>query len=238
MKEYLPILKKTLLFQGLSDMELTAILDCQSPHYRRYAKHDYLLHAGETAHSIGIVLEGSVTILKEDLGGNCNVLAKLGPGELFAEEYACAQDQPMDVSVMTDEGTTVLFLDVMRILTICPSDCSFHARLIRNLLSAVAQKNLQLNRTLTHLAQRTTREKLLSYLSEESLKQGSASFTIPYNRQQLADYLSVNRSAMSKELGLLQEEGILQFHKNEFTLLNHIGINSMQNRRTIIAMMK
>lgn len=222
MKNYIPLLEKTVLFQGLSETEVTSILQCQSPHYRQYAKHDYLLHTGERAHSIGIVLEGSVTILNEDLWGNRNILTKLGPGQLFAEVYACTQDQPMGVSVMTDEGATVLFLNARRILTICPSGCTFHALLIRNLVSALAQKNLKLNAKLSYLTQRTTRDKLLSYLSEEYLTQGSSTFEIPYDRQQLADYLSVNRSALSKELGMLKEEGLIQFQKNKFTLLGHL----------------
>ena len=219
MNQYFPLLKQTTLFQGMTDTELESILHCQAPRCHQYARQDFLFHAGQRAHAIGIVLEGTVTVLKEDFWGNRNILAKLGPGQLFAEVYACTRNQPLDVSVMTDEGTTVLFLDVRRILTLCPSPCAFHARLIRNLLFAVAQKNLQLNAKLTHLTQRTTREKVLSYLSEESLKQGGPAFTIPFNRQQLADYLSVNRSALSKELCRLQEEGLLQFHKNHFTLL-------------------
>lgn len=226
MKNFISLLEKTVLFQGLTEPELTSILQCQSPHYRHYAKHDYLLHTGERAHSIGIVLEGSVTILKEDHWGNRNILSKLGPGQLFAEVYACTQDEPMDVSVMTDDGATVLFLNARRILTICPSACAFHALLIRNLLSVMAQKNLRLNAKLTHLTQRTTRDKLLSYLSEECLKQGSSTFEIPFDRQQLADYLSVNRSALSKELSMLKEEGLIQFRKNKFTLLEQLPHDS------------
>ena len=224
MRKYFPLLKQTALFQGITDAELEAIFSCQAPRFHQYAKQDYLFHMGEYTHAIGIVLEGSVTILTEDFWGNTNILAKLGPGQFFAEVYACIENQPMGVSVMTDEGATVLFWDTRRLLTPCSSACAFHTLLVRNFLSVMAQKNLQLNTKLTHLTQRSTRTKLLSYLSEESLRRNCSAFDIPFTRQQLADYLSVNRSALSKELCKLREEGLLQFHKNHFTLLDKAAV--------------
>lgn len=125
----------------------------------------------------------------------------------------------LGVSVTAEMKSAVLFLDVRRILTVCGASCPFHSRVVQNLASCLAQKNLRLTEKLTHITQRTTREKLLSFLSAESIRQGASGFDIPYNRQQLADYLSVDRSAMSWELCRLRDEGVLRFHKNHFELL-------------------
>jgi len=124
----------------------------------------------------------------------------------------------LNVDVFAETAAIVLFLDVQRLITLCNSACDFHNRVMRNLLFDMAGKNLRFNEKLTHMAQRTTREKLLSYLSAESLRQKSSVFDIAYTRQQLADYLAVDRSAMSNELGKLRDEGILSFRKNHFQL--------------------
>ena len=131
------------------------------------------------------------------------------PGQLFAESFACMRGSVLNVSVVTDAPSVVLYLNVRQLLTTCSSACEFHNRVIMNLLSDLADKNLSFNEKLTHMAQRTTREKLLSYLSAESIRQDSQVFDIAYNRQQLADYLSVDRSAMSNELCKLRDEGII-----------------------------
>ena len=132
--------------------------------------------------------------------------------------YACLDNDEILNNAVAVKQSVVLFLDVHRILTMCPSSCHFHGMLIRNLLSVIASKNKMLTQKLEYMSQRTTREKLLSYLSEQSLKAGCPSFDIPFNRQQLADFLSVDRSAMSNELCKMRDEGILLFEKNHFTL--------------------
>lgn len=219
MKKYLNVIQKSSLFSGVAAPEIVSMLKCLSAVETEYEKNAFVLRFGESVSSIGLVLSGSVHVVKEDFWGNRNIVMKAVAGQLFAETYACVQDEALGVSVVAAEPTTVLFLDVRRIMTTCSSACEFHSRLIRNLLTVVAQKNLMLNNKLAHMAQRTTREKLLSYLSEESLRLGSSSFEIPFNRQQLADYLSVDRSAMSNELCKLRDEGILRFEKNSFELL-------------------
>ena len=216
-EKYHELLFQTSLFHGLTAEELNAVFAWQHPVFRNYAKQDYLFHVGDRAHSIGIVLKGSVTVLQEDFWGNRNIVTRISPGNLFAEVYAVTREQRMGVSVMTDEGAEILYLDAHRLL--CTSNEVLEMRLIRNLLATIADKNLTLNTKLSHLSQRSTREKLLSYLSEVSAAQGSAEIEIPYDRQQLADYLSVNRSALSKELSRLREEGLLRYQKNRFTLL-------------------
>ena len=218
MKKYLSVIQKSPLFSGIASSELEPMLQCLSPVINEYEKNAFILRFGEDISSIGIVLAGSVHIIKEDFWGNRNIVMKVSVGQLFAETFACVQGEVLSVNVVAAEPTTVIFLDVRRIMSTCSSACEFHSRLIRNLLTVVAQKNLMLNNKLSHMAQRSTREKLLSYLSAESLKQGSSSFEIPFNRQQLADYLSVDRSAMSNELCKLRDEGILKFDKNSFEL--------------------
>jgi len=138
---------------------------------------------------------------------------------VFGESYACLPEEAIPIRAVAAESAEVLLLEVRRVLTTCPSACAFHALLIRNLLEVLAVKNLTMNEKLIHLTQRTTRDKLLSYLSVCSARAGEPEFEIPYNRQQLADYLSVDRSAMSAELSRLRAQGMLVCKKNRFRLL-------------------
>ena len=165
---------------------------------------------------MGLVLNGSVHIIKEDFWGNRDILAEVGVGGLFAENYAFLANVPLEVSVITTEQTEILFLDVRRLISDAIGHRESNLILIKNLLAILAQKNLMLTRKMEYLSQRTTKEKLLSYLSAESQRQKSSQFTIPFNRQQLADYLAVDRSALSASLGKLRDEGILEFNKNRF----------------------
>ena len=164
------------------------------------------------------MLAGSTLIVQEDIWGNRNILSKTGPGQTFAEVFACAPGAVLNVSVEAESAVTVMFLRVRRVLSVCPSACSHHSRIIRNLLGELAEKNLRLNEKLTHMAQRTTRAKLMSYFSAEAQRRGGYEFDIPFSRQQLADYLGVERSGLSMELGKMRDEGLLDFHKSYFLL--------------------
>ncbi|MDD4842713.1 MAG: Crp/Fnr family transcriptional regulator [Anaerotignum sp.] len=218
---YISILKKSQLFFGIEANEIQSMLGCLSAVEKKYDKNEVIFHQGETVDYMGLVLSGCVHIVKDDFWGNRTILSDITPSQMFGESFACADKQGLTVSALAVEATTVLFLDVKRILTTCPSACSFHTRLIRNLLSVFAEKNLMLTGKIEHITKRTTREKLLSYLSAESIKAGSATFQIPFNRQQLAEYLAVERSAMSLELSKLQKDDFLTYHKNEFHLKEH-----------------
>ncbi|MDP4109963.1 MAG: Crp/Fnr family transcriptional regulator [Bacillota bacterium] len=218
MKKFLKVIKKSPLFGGVTDDEILSMLGCLSAESRAYKKNEFIYRVGERVSSVGMVLSGSVHIIKEDFWGNRSILKEAGEGRLFGETYACAQNVPLGVSVLAPERAVILFLDVKRILTVCSSACVFHTRLIRNLLFVLAEENLALTGKIGHMTQRTTREKLLSFLSAESQKKGSNTFNIAFNRQQLADYLSVDRSAMSSELCRLRDEGVLEFSKNSFKL--------------------
>ena len=219
MKKYFQTIKNSKLFTGITESEIESMLGCLSAAVKMYKKGDIIYRAGENISSVAMLLDGSVHIQKEDYWGNLSILDSVSPGELFGEVFACLENEPMAYNAEAVKDCSVLMLDVTRVLTTCTNACKFHARLIRNLLSAISDKNRILTQKMLHISQRSTREKLLSYLSEQSLKHGSASFDIPFNRQQLADYLSVDRSAMSSELGRMRDEGLLKFEKNRFTLL-------------------
>ena len=218
MKEFFPVLRSSQLFSGISEDELAAMLSCLDTRKEEFPKEAFLLRAGDTADSIGFVLSGSVLIIQEDIWGNRNILSKSGTGQTFAAAYACAPGSILNASVTAETPVTVMFLNVKRILKICPSACAHHSRIIRNLLGELAEKNLRFNEKLTHMGQRTTRSKIMSYLSAEAGRHGKYEFDIPFSRQQLADYLAVERSGLSVELGKMKKDGLLDYHKNHFIL--------------------
>ncbi|MEE0776726.1 MAG: Crp/Fnr family transcriptional regulator [Bacillota bacterium] len=219
MKNYQSILTKSTLFHGVAEREIGDLVQCLSPRQSDFQKGEYLYRHGEKLSSMGLVLQGSVYILKEDYWGNRTILTTVQEGQLFGEAYACSETMESAVSAVAAQDGAALFFDTKRILTLCPSACSFHAQLVRNLITVLADKNIHLTEKIEHLSQRRLRDKVLSYLMDMSKKQGSTEFTIPFSRQELADYLSVDRSALSSELGKLRDEGILEFERKRFRLL-------------------
>ena len=218
MKEFFPIIRSSQLFSGVSEEELTAMLSCLETRRESFPKDALLLRIGDTADAIGLVLSGSVLVIQEDIWGNRNILSKAGPGQTFAAAYACAPGSVLNVSVVAETAVTVLYLNIKRVLHVCSSACTHHNHIIRNLLGELAEKNLRFSEKLTHMGQRTTRAKLMSYFSAEAQRLGKYEFDIPFSRQQLADYLAVERSGLSLELGKMRDEGLLDFHKNHFVL--------------------
>ena len=218
MEQYLFILRNSPFFQGMTEEEILSVLHCVNATVQHKKKDEYILRVGDRTESMGLVLRGSVLVLQEDLWGHRNIIHRIGPGEYFAEPFAATAGSVLNVSVVADEDSEIMLLNMERFLKSCPNACAHHSRMVRNLVSVMAKRVLDLNEKLTHMAKRSTREKLLSYLSAESMRQGKLSFTIPYDRQQLADYLSVERAAMSVELGKLQKEGLLKTTRNHFEL--------------------
>ncbi|MDL2325160.1 Crp/Fnr family transcriptional regulator [Ruminococcaceae bacterium OttesenSCG-928-A16] len=209
---------QTPLFAGVTPQELPALLSCLRAEKKAYAKGEVILAEGAPAGHIGIVLNGSAQVGQDDFMGYHTIIANLAPGHLFAETFAAAHIKTMPVSVVATSNCHILLIDYTRVTAVCSIGCPFHTQLIENMLAVLADKNLTLNNKLNHLAKRTMREKLLSYLNEQARQAGSLTFTIPFNRQELADYLSVDRSALSSELGRMQREGLLQFSRSQFTL--------------------
>ena len=157
-------------------------------------------------------------IFCNDIWGNTSILGNVAPGSVFAEVYACVPGQPMLVSVSAVEDTSVLFMNVGHVLATCTNSCPFHTRLVQNLLTICAHKSLRLSQRILHTTSKSIRGRLMSYFSECAKLSGSNSFLIPYNRQQLADYLNVDRSAMCNELSKMQKDGVIEYERNRILL--------------------
>ena len=213
------LLLRTPLFRGIPQEALPALLEGLGARKRRCGRGEVVLRRGERADRLGLVLSGTLHIVKEDFWGSRTIVGLARSGEVFAEAYACAPDELLLVDVVASEACEVLFLDAKRILTQCTNACEHHSRIIRNLVRTLAQKNLALSRRSLHTGPRTIRARLLSYLGEQAQRAGSRSFTIPFDRQQLADYLNVERSALSNELSKMQRDGLLTCRRSSFCLL-------------------
>lgn len=219
MRKYIHILKNTQMFSGVGDDEISSMLSCLGARLSEFKKGDYVLRQGEHIGNIMVLVRGNLHIQNDDYWGNRSILGHIGVGDMFGEAYVAPESGPILNDVVAIEDSAVIFFDVKRIITTCPSACNFHALVVQNLFFAISEKNRKLVQKLGHMSKRSTREKLISYLSQESKRHNSSSFTIPFNRQQLADFLSVDRSAMSNELCKMRDEGLLEFQKNQFKLL-------------------
>lgn len=219
MKRYATILQKCGLFAGIDENQLLTMLSCLGATVRIYEKNQVILSEGDAAERIGVVLSGAVQIIRVDYYGNRSILTELQPAGMFGESFACADVARMPVDVVATEKSDVLFIDAKRILHMCSSACGFHNLLIFNLMKLVATKNLMFHQKLEIISKRSTREKLMTYLMMQAKQQNSNSFTVLFDRQELADYLEVDRSGLSAELSKLRKEGILECRKNHFTLL-------------------
>lgn len=218
MEKYFDIIKKSMLFDGISEKEYAGLLKCLGAACLHFSKNETVLQEGEAAGHIGLVLSGCVEVVQEDYYGNHNIMTIIKPGQLFAEVFACALAGKLPVSVVTVCESEIMLLDCKRIIYTCENACEFHHHLTRNLLRIVAGKTLLLNQKIEIISKRTTREKLLAYLQLQAKENGRDSFIIPYDRQGLADYLGVDRSAMSAELSRLKREGRIEYKKSCFTL--------------------
>lgn len=219
MKKYISILKNTQLFSGASDEDIEAMLGCLQAKLCTYNRGEYVMHEGERVERLMMLAEGRLHIQRDDYWGNRSIISTVGEGEMFGEAYCAPESGAIMNDVLAVEDSAVIFLDIGKLLTVCPNGCKFHAMAVKNLFFAISEKNRKLVRKLGYMSKRTTREKLMNYLSDEARRQNSSTFCIPFNRQQLADFLSVDRSAMSNELCRLRDEGLIEFEKNRFRLI-------------------
>lgn len=219
MKKYIPVLKGSKLFERVDDEGILSMLSCLGARINNFQKGEYVLRQGGYVGDICVLVEGNLHIRKDDYWGNRSILGQISVGEMFGEAYVAPGSGPLLNDVVAMEESAVMFIDFKRIIVTCPSACPFHSMVVQNLFFAISEKNRMLVQKLGHMSKRSTREKLISYLSEEAGRQGKSSFEIPFNRQQLADYLSVDRSAMSNELCKMRNEGLLEFNRNKFRLL-------------------
>jgi len=219
MKKYIKQLQKNALFKDFVEADLDSVIKCLSSKVDVFKKKDVILLQGDPVHFVGIVLSGSIQIIKEDMEGNVNIIAHLGINDIFAEAFACADIIECPVTVQAIEDCEILFIDYKKIIKTCHKACIFHSSLIENMLSVIAKKNITLNQKIEILSKRTTREKLLAFFDNQIQVTHSKKFIIPYNREGLANYLCVDRSALSRELCNMRDEGLIKFVKNEFEIL-------------------
>ncbi|MBR6800355.1 MAG: Crp/Fnr family transcriptional regulator [Eubacteriaceae bacterium] len=221
MKNFFDVIARSDLFSGIDSGILPDVLDCLGVTTQSVKKNQVIFEEGEAAKYVGIVLSGEVQMVRDDFYGNRSIIMHMEPSDLFAETFACAGLERMPASIVASEDGEVMFIDCKRILTVCSSACSFHNRLIQNLLRIVATKNISFDKKIDITSQKSTRDKLITFLNHESRKAGSSEFTINYDRQELADYLGVERSAMSSELSKLKKDGLIDYNKNWFKLLGN-----------------
>ena len=217
MNKIFETLKTNPLFQQIAFSDFEKMLACLSAKTVCYKKDDVILLSGDSVHFVGLILQGSIKIIKEDIDGRFTILDKFNVSEVFGETFACAGISQSPVTIQAVEDSEILFIDYKRIITSCTGACPFHAMLIENMLKLVALKNLMLNQKIEILSKRTTREKLMHYFDTQ---RGAAKrFTIPFNREELAHYICVDRSAMSNELCKMRDEGLIKFNKNNFEIM-------------------
>ena len=219
MKKYLEILKKCPLFFGIEDEKLLTMLNCLSAKVVSFDKKYTVLAEGTPAKYIGVVLTGSAQILQIDYYGNRSILGNVGPSEVFNEAFACAETKAVPVTVIANEPSEIMLIDCSHILHTCQNNCGFHQQLIFNLMKDLAGKTIMFHQRIEVTSKRTTREKLLAYLFLQAKKADSPEFTIPFDRQELADYLEVDRSGLSAEISKLKNEGIINCNRSRFELL-------------------
>ena len=207
------------LFEGIAPEDRGAMLGCIGYHISAFRKGETVAFEDEHIRHIGILLSGSVDMVKEDLWGSKTLLLRIGKDEVFGETFACGQDSLSTVTFVVSEDARILFMPFNRVMHSCTMACVFHHRLIENMVRVIAGKNRELMRKVEIVSKRTLREKILTYLSIQAQAQDSRYFEIPLGRVELAEYLCADRSALTRELGKMQAEGIIDYHRNCFRIL-------------------
>ncbi len=218
MKELLSAVR-TPLFDGIDLEGRCNLMGCVQGHVKDYPKGATIVFEEEQVRYVGLLLTGAVDMIKEDFWGSRTLLMRMGPGQVFGETFAWGDQSRSAVTFAAAENTRVLLLSFHKMLHTCTNDCLCHQRLSENMVRIIAEKNRELIRKVELLSKRTLREKLLAYLSQQAQVSGSAYFDVPLSRQELAQYLNADRSAMTRELSRMREEGLLDFDGRCFRLL-------------------
>ena len=219
MKKYFSVLKKCPLFSGIEEEKLSGLLGCLGARVVSFDKKYTVFAEDSAANYIGIVLFGRVQIIRYGYDGSRSILAEAAASEMFCEAFACAELDAIPVTVIAAEPSEIMLIDCRHILRTCQNACGFHQQLIFNLMKNLAVKNIMLHNKSEITSKRTTREKLWAYLMLEAHERGAKSFDISFNRQELADYLEVDRSGLSVEIGRLIKDGLIKSRKNHFEIL-------------------
>ena len=210
--------KRSAIFDGIGIERLSALFACLGAQRQRLVKGEALMRTGERADRIGVLLSGVLSVSTYDLEGRRTIIKRIGPAEIVAAAQALSGAETMSVDVEADEDSDVLLIKIDRILSPCENACVFHARLVRNLMRALAVKTIELNRKIEILSHRSTQDRLMAYLRSVAQQKGTHEFDIPFDRQQLADFLCVERSALSAEISRLSSLGHITSRKSHFVL--------------------
>lgn len=224
MQEFSPILKKCILFQEIEEKELMPLMQCMNARIKNYKAGEYVFLSGDTINDIGVVLEGTVDIIKENLAGNRNIVAILKQGDMFAEGIVCTVERISPVSVRIREDTKIIMIPYERVIKSCGNSCTFHIRLIQNMMVILGEKNVRLNQKMELLILKGMRDKLATFLLSEVEGSRNNIFKIGMNRNELAQYLNVSRTSMCRELARMKDEGLIDYYGNSFKLLNKEAI--------------
>ena len=227
MKEILPLLKNIALFDGIQEDELLHLLSCLNAKAAEYKKGGFIWMQGEASYKVGIVLSGKVHIIKEDVMGNRSLIAAIDAPHIFGESTVSSEADFSPVSVQAAADSKIMLLDFARLVKSCSSACEFHSRLVQNMMKIIARKNIYLNEKIGYLKKATTRQKLAAYLLDHMKSKSSLRLKIPLSREELADYLGVNRSALSRELSYMKRDGLIVYRKNDFEILDYPSINEL-----------
>lgn len=219
MEKYLDKLADCSLFSGISGEELSHMFGCLGARVVSFGANSIVFDEGSRPKYVGILLSGTARLIQEDYYGNRSIIGEVKAPEVFGEAFACAEVEALPLTVIANEPSEVMLIECSRILRTCSSACLHHHRLIYNLMQGLARKAILLHERCEVISHRTTRDKLLSYLMICAREQGSDSFDIPYDRQELADYLEVDRSGLSAEIGKLCREGVFECQRRHFKLL-------------------
>ncbi len=219
MENYFPVLKKCALFSKIEEIEFGHLLLCLGSKVKSYREEEYVFLSGDEVNNVGIVLEGRVEVMKENLAGDKHIVAFIEPSQLFAEGIVCKTSRISPVTVRVMKDSKVLFIPYERIIKSCGNSCSFHIELIQNMMVILGEKNVNLNRKLELLTLKGMREKIASFLIREAMERGSNTFLIMPNRTELADYLNVSRTSMCRELTRMKDEGLIDFYGHSFKIL-------------------
>lgn len=218
MREFIKEVRSA-LFDGITPEERVAVLDCIGYHITTYRKGDVIALESENMKHIGVILSGNVDMIKEDFWGNKTMLLRMGQNEVFGETFACGDDSMSLVTFLVSEDAKIMFMPFCRVMRSCTMACQFHHQLMENMVRIIAKKNRELMRKVEVVSKRTIREKLLAFLSIQAQTQDTSYLELPLGRVELADYLCVDRSALTRELVKMKEDGLLDYDKNCFRLL-------------------
>ncbi len=220
LEKYYNQIKNSPVFFGMNDEELKGLLECFNARVRKYEKEEMIIRQGDMITNIYLILDGEVNIEKDSYWGRRIIISHLTRNDNLALSFVGSKNVESSIDAITTKDTLVLILSYEKCTSMCQNACTRHKVLINNLFQILSKENIELIQKIENVSQKTIRDKLLTYLSNEAQKQHSNSFDIHFNRQDLADYLNVDRSAMSFELSKLQKEGLLEYNKNHFVLLS------------------